>query len=494
MQVTLCRDDLALMVKGFNKVVPKGSRPPVFRHVHIQAVDESGVAVTVTDTEETLVYRVQNAVEVTEGAQAFLFPYGDLKRFASELKKQHHLVLTSTDGAAVSATIVSGDQSTTVELTVPAVQAFPEQLKPVPLRAGNVSAFLAAYSRAIPFAAVGEMRHVLNGVFYHHQVQSVVATDAHRLFRGPVAESPLQADVIIPVTKVLKSDLLDYGQGTGGVLTDGGVPYIEIASGPWRYQLKCIDGLYVNYQQVIPATDATFPAELAFASDDLDSIGQAFRDVTDREHGYLSIYGDGNVVLLISQERGDDRQRNHVDLPFVAARFERPLVVEVNATYFLDVLGAGMAAVRLPDDRSPLLFTDKSGAVCVLMPSEVEDHAEVTRYVQEEILGEEQQEETVDTENTTTPDQANAPADSSPKSDQPATQDGSSTIDVPEVSPLDDLTDCIKVTQEQLRDASTVVRELKKKVRAVVRMYKVREKQQEATMSVLEKLKEAASF
>lgn len=244
---------------------------------------------------------------------------------------------------------------------------------------GEVSAatLMTLIDRCQRSISTEETRYYLNGI-YLHVVDGrlrAVATDGHRLAvaTGPAPDALRDLPpCIVPRKMVAEMRKLLPGRDTVTLsVSESG---ISIASGLTTLTSKLIDGIYPDYQRVIPEG------------------GQGLLEV-DAAHlteavSRVAIVGDGKVRairLTLGQQgatlsaAGEDGSTAEETLDQDRTRYTGPeIVAGLNSRYLLDTIestGADRLALRLTDAATAITLTATAGgeetAIFVLMPMRV---------------------------------------------------------------------------------------------------------------------------
>ena len=371
MQTTINTNALNAMLTGFKKVMQTKYHLPILDFAHV-AKDATGeVTFTVTNLSETLAYTLPAETQNKEdGPGAFLCAVEELKKAAVGLKKDDAITLTPVGAETVRIGIMTGGHAISREVGSIAVSEFPSNsLGNTKLKPCDTTKFLAAYKTAMCAAATDESRRTLCAVFADTEASAMVATDGRRMLRSALDNMPLDKSLILPITKVLSNGILGMTDGfIGGIAPKTGTPLLEIRGGPWHYCVKCVDGNYPNYKQVIP-NDQPSDVEFSFAEQDIPLLKTAIGQLDGGKNaGVVALHADANGVSVLTTKAGEDGRFPFITLPNSKASCNS-VMQAVNSEFLLDAINAGFRNVRAPQGLAPLKFRlpDGGESVYVLM-------------------------------------------------------------------------------------------------------------------------------
>ncbi|MBT3191871.1 MAG: hypothetical protein HN341_04885, partial [Verrucomicrobia bacterium] len=350
--------------QNFGKVISGKSTLPVLGCVRFHA-DGKDVTAQATDLDQVIEYRFDGA-EVS-GDGACIIPFTALKDLAKG-SKDECVDIETEDPLNISVTNHVGGHA--VRRVMPGMDLDEWPTMHVEMQTKTADGFIETYRRLVPFSSIDDTRYVLNSIFveigHGKKPVTMVATDGKRLGCFNSMVLPLKKSVIVPTTKFLGWP----GAGTDveiGVREDGDRVWLGVRSGPLFYAVKCVDGTYPNFRQVIPAE----PGEhvITFTDSDVDLLKQVLP----------SLPGD-DVVTIVGHEgkvsffgRGpDDEDWTKVSLDASTYSGSRSFI-GVNRLYLLDALAAGFREFAITDELSPLLSRDGNGGTHVVMPFGVLD-------------------------------------------------------------------------------------------------------------------------
>jgi len=495
MRIVLTNDRLKQLTLACNKVIPRNGSLPMLHYLLIRQNSGSDATVTATNLDETLQYVLPGAVQPDDGPDAFLIAFDALKKM--NLKKGDAVTLQpSTDNDLPTVKIVANIGGKTVhsEIASMPVSGYPATLKTMPVKSYPVGQLLAAYRKAITFASTDETRFVLNSVFHHTEEHALIGMDGRRLSMFVIPDLPKDADFILPPSKLLRNGVLSTETGAIGFLQEDDRQIVEIQTGPWRYQVKCIEGQYPNYKQVIPDAGANFAGSFTFAEKDIPLVQTAVDQFAIPHNSQIHIYGDADRVVILSAQPGGNDPSAYVALPnsLYECPTEEPIVQSINGEFLLEGLRAGFNACQVPADISPWRCTGKTAGLHVVMPLHMDDREKrvVVKFVNQHLIPTPKGKSTVKTPETT---------EIKTNGNKQQTDTGNNTQHKPDLTlvttdPVQELIDAVTAAQEAVKQANTALNGIKGKMKAVEKHYRARQKEFDSTRKIIENLKEAANF
>lgn len=126
----------------------------------------------------------------------------------------------------------------------------------------------ATLKAALTHAAVKDARFYLVGVCVDFDAGRIVATDGHRMFIAGCDKVPGMGRVIIPADAIKQACRIKLLRGQDDTVAisvsamEGKIPpKFELAIGSSRIAGTCIDGVFPDYQRVIPKAFNNVPAQ-----------------------------------------------------------------------------------------------------------------------------------------------------------------------------------------------------------------------------------------
>ena len=524
MQVNLSKKTLKNLVSGFGKVISlKKTNLPVLEHVLFSTDWKNGeerVTVRATDLESTLTYKLdpEEADSGSGPVGSFLFPFTELRKLRDAVRANENVILHPTAENRVE--ISAGVISRTVES--PPVDEFPCGQTEVPLSACDGKALLEAMSKAsVTVAGKNATRTYLTGIYADPENSAFVGTDGKRLTLANLPDFPLDKDAVIPAESPLKfmaSQAVSEGSWAG-VLVEDEQRRFELRTGPWCWHVKCINGCFPNYSQVIPGDNTGWTAECRFSEEAVNTLTEAVRQMpsANENAAYLALSSAG--ALLFAPDNGSFVG---VTLPDCRTEVNERSIVSLNRHFLLDVIKQGFRHLKVSDTQSPMLFSQENGDLHVLMPlreSVTEEAVNYAAYMlpEPEVTGSEIAPEPASQEGQSVPEQKQPEPEEQtrPKSEtsktmepvvmsqekQPVSRNQSETGQNQQFEdPMKELSRLIAETQETVRVVNSNLREIKKQATAAERHVrneekKIRSHEQDMAknLKLIEKLQESVA-
>jgi DNA polymerase III sliding clamp (beta) subunit (PCNA family) len=491
MPITLTRSDLKTMVSGFKKVIPRKKTLPVLQHVLVRPGQDDIVEIVAANFQESLVFNLMGQ-DVGEFVP-FLFPFAELKTLESGIRKDDTAVIGPERDNLVPVTAVVGGESISRNVPTTDTADFPRE-KQIPTTMRKLGTFLAAYRKAVPFASTDETRHVLNGVFFHHEEKAVAGTDGRRLTRIDIEDSPFDRDIIVPATGVLKNGILESDLGGIGVLTEDETDTLEIDTAVWRYQVICPEGVYPNYQHVVPGDNADYDGTVTIHPGDIPLIKAALTQLTSDQDEVVVFCATASVVALLSRRVSEDGHRGQVVLPNSTTEMKKTVVTGINGQFLRECLDTGFSRIRVTGNRSPwLCHGDDVNGLHVMMPFALECNAEeIVALVDESATHEPEGENNVSYPETDEQTEGTEGVEQP----QPGSESSEHNPDLRmvETDPVQELVDAVTAAQDAVKQANSALRGIKGKLKAIEKHYRAQEKDVASTRKILDTLKQAAGF
>jgi len=340
--------------------------------------------------------------------------------------------------------------------------------------------FLETYRRLLPFASTDETRYVLNGVYIDTTGKgdlphALVATDGRRLAMFNSMRLPVDKSLIIPASKFLASAKLSDDVEIG-VREDDGLTWFGLASGPWRFAIKTVDGTYPNYRQVIPAEAGEHV--VIFTDEDVDVLQKVIPAFPGDDH--ITLVGDNGRVTVYGREGGGDWTTLTLETSSYSG--ERSFI-GVDRHYLLDALKAGFREFAITDELCPMLSRDDQGGTHVLMPMRVEDPEGDNHAKDEPDTAVDSDVEEKSAPPVEPPAQAQKPK-RKPRRSNVTTEQKS------EAPALDRVQRSCDTARVKIKEAGQALTELSKAIRDVSREQRAQEKEVEAAKAAIAKVQQ----
>lgn len=299
-------------------------------------------------------------------------------RIAMPADRLHRLVMGLADGSQISieadpkaAKLKCGRSSYQFALLPP--EEFPEIFKPAEPVTIHLTAaqIVRLFKTPSPFVEPGVSRPHLNGVYLHKRgkVLAACATDGHRLMRTLTdAECPDFSAVIVPegscdeIVRLVDDEECDIEIAQN---------LLSVTASGRRFVTKLIDGIFPNYERVIPQANAPF---MTVTSSEIDAALKRLVAAIDSEAkspGAVKLAWDddaANFTVLKQSAGNDGREQIDCDCP------GRPAgEIGGNLDYLRSLIdGLGGTRTRFfingPGDPIRMENPDDDGIVAVLMP------------------------------------------------------------------------------------------------------------------------------
>ncbi|AZO77749.1 MULTISPECIES: DNA polymerase III subunit beta [unclassified Bosea (in: a-proteobacteria)] len=352
------------------RIIERTNTIPILANVRL---DAEGVRLRVTATDLDIEIRGEAEAEV-ETAGGITVPGARLNDIVRKLPDNSRVTI---EASKESVTVRSGRSR--FQMPGLPISDFP-QITPgtftheFELPAETVAAMLAATQFAICTDAT---RYYLNGIFLHaleqdgKTVMAAVATDSHRLARFlvtlPQGAVGMPNSILPRKTVAEIARLVDKAKEPLSISLGG--EKIRVTLGAFTLSSKLIDGVYPDYQRVIPcANDKLVTVEapnLAGAADRVATIsGERGRCVK------LAL-ADGRMELTVTNPDSGSA-REELDCEYESA----PIEIGFNARYLseiLGILGGDTIQIRLSEPGAPAILQTRedSPLLTVLMPMRV---------------------------------------------------------------------------------------------------------------------------
>ena len=494
MVVTLTKKQVNEIVKSLGRAMPRKAKVPVLGYVLFESGEHGRLQVTATDLEQALTMRL--ASEKLEGTPgSFLFPVAELKALKS-MPRGGTVTLRPVAEDSVVCTMNANGQPVSRTIATMPVEEFPEVSVPAELAEHDLGAFLRAYRGAAFAASSDSGRLVLHAVYADQEKKVLVATDGHRLTRHPLPTFPFASNAILPLNKVLLKHFPEVSQGRIGLHEKDEIQTLVIATDELTYTCRCPEGMFPNYEQVIPDMPG-YAATLSFGPADLEAISPLLPFLDKADQHALFVFGRaGRVTVGIE---GDPKGGTVLPLPDCRLDGE-DVTFAVNGKMLVEALKHGFLTVRIRDGYSPVVFDDGNDGLHLLMPLRPDPSSALQNAANP------QPKAAAQTPAQPTPQEDNPmpdPETATPEAGKPGATTPPTTVPnrnlelVKAQDPVARLEELVAESQESIKQANASVRELKKQIRVVKTHYRDREKQigsrekeMEKSLALIQRLQE----
>ncbi len=367
MNITVPRHQIREACQGFSKVISGKTTITVLGCVRFEAGNGECRA-QVTDLDQVVQFRFADAEVFRDGA--CIIPFTTLKDVAKGTKNEHVEVYADASGDVQVVNHVGGHA---VSQPVAGMDLDEWPAINADVETSPATGFIETYRRLTPFSSKDETRYVLNSVFTEvgkgENPVTMVATDGRRLACFNSMAFPLKKSIVVPTTKFLGWSKLPTDAEIG-VREDNAQTWLGVKAGAFHYSVKCVDGTYPNFRQVIPAEPG--PNVVTFMDGDVDLLKKVLPTFPGGED--LTVVGNDGKVTLYGRNPDEERWST-LTLEDTTYWGERKFI-GINRYFLLDALDAGFREFAINDELSPLLSRDCNGGTHVLMPMRVQDPVE----------------------------------------------------------------------------------------------------------------------
>jgi DNA polymerase III sliding clamp (beta) subunit (PCNA family) len=482
-------------VSRLAKVVPNNPTVPVLRMVKFSITDNK-LRISGTDLTQQLSSVFNNSNECVEPDQSFLIEFSKLKEFmAITGNGKNDIYLDAISDSTVCLTVMVNDNQVSKKFETTGDEEWPEPI--INLAPGKK--FPARMLEAIRLSAKtaagdDENRKLLKGVLL--EPNAVVTTNGKQLLRFDCTTG-VNSRVVIPLTKFL---LLKNTAADGSIrITQRGTTQVcQMVTDSWEYEVKCLEGNYPNYKQVIPKDTANM---IEFSDVDIKVLQTAlplFECHVDTEAVYL--YSEADRVSLLSDDLATIQDTN---AKYTGKALNSIFAVDRNI--LLDAFKLGFNKLKFNDPFSPVIAVNDSSDIMVFMTLR---HAKSL----DEVIALLKKEPTFSPAPTSPepqPQQPNPQPEgvskmeqnnvSTPTTDkEPQTTVNTSGFKVvpatAPVDPFDELFSSIATMKQNARATLDMATALQAKARAVQKHLKAKERDFKDTRELLGKLKKVSGF
>jgi DNA polymerase III subunit beta len=490
MSFVIPKKQLKEAVNRLAKVVPTSPGFPLLGMVRFNITDNT-LRISATDLEQQLSCIFNNCNDCVEADRSFLLEFSRLKEYMTIIGNgKNDVYLDGLTDLSISLSVMVNDSPVIKELNVIADDEWPEQADNKP---GNEfpARMLEAVRLSVKSAAPAEeTRKLLRGVLL--EPDAVVTTNGKQLSRFDCSTG-VKSRVVIPLTKflLLKDTAAD---GSIRVLTHNRVRLCRITTATWKYEVKCLEGNYPNYKQVIPKDTVNM---IQFSAEDITALQTAlplFECHSDHEAVY--IYSEAHQVNMLSEDLATIQDTN---ASYTGSAVNT--ILTVNRNVLLEAFKLGFNRIKFNDPISPVIAANDTDDIMVFMPlREGKPLDEVIRLLK--------QEPTVNAAPVLPEPQPTQPqpkgecnmeqnnVSNTGASEQTTAKTGSFKIIAPTsvADPFDELFSSIATMKQNARATLDMATALQAKARAVQKYIKTQERDVKATRELLGKLKKVSGF
>jgi DNA polymerase III subunit beta len=490
MSFIIPRKQLKEAVNKLAKVVPTSPNIPLLGMVRFNITDNT-LRISATDLEQQLSCIFNNYC--VEPDRSFLLEFSKLKEYMSIIgKSKNDIYLDSVTDASISLSVMVNDSPVIKEFNVIADDEWPTQADNNPGNEFPARMLEAVRLSTKSAASQDETRKLLRGVLL--EPDAVVTTDGKQLSRFD-CNTGIKSRVVIPLTKflLLKDTATD---GSIRVMTHNRVQLCRITTEAWEYEVKCLDGNYPNYKQVIPKDTVNM---ITFSAEDIKTLQTALPLFEcNGEHESVYIYSEADHVSLLSEDLATIQDTN----ASYTGNADNTILA-VNRNVLLQVFKSGFNRIKFNDPISPVIAANDTDDIMVFMPlREGKPLDEVIR-----LLNQEPTENAAPALSESQPTQPNHQPEGASNMEQKnitatATTDSKTgkadsfkvTPATESDDPFDELFSSIATMKQSARATLDIATALQAKARAVQKHLKTKERDFKDTRELLGKLKKVSGF
>lgn len=370
MQITIEKTHLLKSLAHTQSVVERRQTIPILSNVLIEATGD-----------RILIKATDNEIEIQETVPAIVSTPGAVTVPAHKL---YDIVKRLPDGAQIA--MQTSDETGILSLTsgrakfslsVLPADGFPTMVQEnMPFSFDMTATDLLGLINKTGFAAsMEETRYNLNGIYLHEKrgetpALTAVATDGHRLACAKIA-LPSSAEgmpgVIIP-RKTIGEIAKLASEIDGDISVSLSANQIRFSLGTVVLASRLIDGVYPEYEKVIPAAnEKVVEADASVLSGVIERVSV----VSEKSRG-IKLSLSENLLRVTAASADEGSAEDEMDAVYTADELE----IGFNYRYLLDILGQikdGTVRMRFNDNVSPVVLCDATddGALYVLMPMRV---------------------------------------------------------------------------------------------------------------------------
>jgi DNA polymerase-3 subunit beta len=454
MKLTLQIRPLKEALQLLSKLTPNRPALPIQGAVKFSSTSD-GITVSAINLVETLTFNLKG-----EGTGSFILNLKDLKEY---IKNCRDFVQFEDIGDRIAAVYHAGNVPCIKQFKTFPLTDWPEL--PHPYKGSHVTAdVLECIQKAIPSTAPkSDPRNAMKGILL--QPDAVIATNGKELLKLNCSTG-LKQDVILPVTKFMKTRC--FAESDAYIHAED--RNLTVSNDTWKYTVKCVDGNYPDYNQVIPRTTAnTLQLEPKSTEVLLKGIPSLQGD---KEHDTVHLYADGNTVKVLPENLED---------PGIDAegclRSGGDIAVSLNRNLLIRALELGFTKFCFQKDGFSPVMARKGSDLYVFMPLRNGDADRIRKAA------------------ANTGVKVTMKAEKVPqKEEKMPEKNGFKVVGEAEADPFEELLNNINETRNKAREVVDMTTALAKDVKAVQRAVKAKERDFRNTQDLIEKLKKVSGF
>lgn len=357
----------------------------VFRKLHLanakmlilRCIFFDNGCIRATDLERELIWRGNFPKDIS-----LALKFKDLADVVKLAKASDEVVIHPADPDSDICTIQVGPRSAQVA-TLPMNDA-PETTTGHPL--GNPVLFDELDEQLVEanrYASDNEIRYILNGVYLDKDKGVLVATNGSVLLRklcSPCLKMPVSA--IIPSkaielfsAKALKErpvELRLFSRTMPKKKEEQTFPTLcrmVLGDGEWTIWSKLIEGLYPNYEQVVPKWEDSWFGIIREpqAKEFLEFLkGLPLTKSAESSNRYVLVQFEGSTLSVVHPNKGGARSETTIDGIVSASR--EPVAAAFNPDYLITLLESGCTRWRMKDELSPIMANGPDSRMAIVMP------------------------------------------------------------------------------------------------------------------------------
>ena len=364
MNISFACRELAEVLTGLGKVIPRKTTLPVCRHVRITAGANKPIQLFATNLDEHLCYTFPDAYS-DESSFDLIIPHKELLTLIRSAKDDQATIKTSRDSETAQITLQGALGTREHFLPVLSTDEWPKAPEPIDVH-GADNQFLPQYRRLLPFTSSDPARTVITGIYLdaHSQGHVLVATDGRRLCTADGLQFKAHQHAILPRSAFLQWKRLPDDCALGVTEHE-----FQILVGNWSYQGKLIQGTFPNWKQVLPDSSPEDQV-LSLSQEDLPILEDAIKTLPAGSQSGKAVLEAGIQLMSrggILTVAASDTQGNWTYRELPQSTLTEGDGTSVNRQYLLQAVKAGFRTWRFRDELHPLQ-SRKERDVHVLMP------------------------------------------------------------------------------------------------------------------------------